>query len=79
LAGRLPKIGKGFPETAPEILFLLLRRAGNCAIGAEHAAIPLLRLKTAAAMDTFVEKPTGIGGHGFFFLETAMRAFDNGF
>jgi hypothetical protein len=30
-------------------------------------------------MGAFVEKPAGIGRHGFFFFKTALRAFDDGF
>jgi len=30
-------------------------------------------------MGALVKKLAGIGGHGFFFLKTALRAFDDGF
>jgi hypothetical protein len=29
-------------------------------------------------MGTLVEKLAGIGGHGFFFFEAALRTFDDG-
>jgi len=30
-----------------------------------------------ATMGTLIKKLTGIGGHGFFFFKTALRAFDD--
>jgi hypothetical protein len=29
-------------------------------------------------MGALVEEPAGVGGHGFFFFETALGAFDDG-
>ena len=48
--------------------------AGNAAEGAEYATIALTRSQLFAATPAIVEKPAGIGWHGFDFGFSAVRA-----
>jgi hypothetical protein len=57
---------------------LLDRRALHRAKRAEHTAVTGIWAQQSPAIATFVEKLTGICGHGFLLGETAMRAGQHG-
>ena len=74
----LPRIGtknskKRSAGTA--IPFFLLGRADHVAVGAEHTALPGLGFHPNAALHALITGFDAAGGHGFFFGETASRAF----
>ena len=60
---------------------LLNRRAGHCAVGAEHAAVARLRFEQRVAAFAFVEPLTGVGGHDLGLdvpaQRTGQRRFEN--
>jgi hypothetical protein len=58
---------------------LLDRRALHRTKRAEHAAVTGIWAWQSPAIATFIEKLTGICGHGFLFGEIAMRAGQHGF
>jgi len=58
-------------------MIFLFRWAFDSAIRTKNTAIPFFGLKAGAAMGALVEEPAGISGHGFFFFETALGAFNN--
>jgi len=49
-------------------------RTFDISIAAKNAAVSGFGLKKSVAIFTFVKKLTGILRHGFFLLETAIRA-----
>ena len=54
-------------------------RTGNCAVGAENAAVPLLRFQDRAATLTIVIVQAGARGHGFCFAMSAVRTGERRF
>lgn len=59
-------------------MLLLDRRAFYRTERAEHTAVARLGTQQRFAVTALVVKLTGVHGHGFLFLETAMRASQYG-
>jgi len=58
--------------------FSLFRRTRNIAIGAEYAAVSILRLQQGIAPHTAIEMLAGVGGHLHPLAKAALRACERG-